>query len=282
MSYVSGMCRMLAVHAAAPTSLTPLLIGSPTSLAGQSRCDRSGEHHFDGWGLGWYDLTGPRTEFGVAAACDDPQFNSAAGRITANIALAHVRDASVGSVRVENCHPFAYGPWLFCHNGTIEGFDRLRSRFERETLPELAATRRGDTDSEHLFRWLLSNAVREGLLSPEITSVASANRADVDGLYDVVRESLRRVLGWCAAEDVPPPTGLNLFLTDGRLLIAVRHGRTLAWRSVDASSDATAMTVVASEPTDAESLIQGAPWRDLPEPSILTIDASGRVVVRPF
>ena len=40
--------------------------------------------------------------------------------------------------------PFRYGPWLFCHNGTIEGFDRLRPSFERETLPELAASRRGD------------------------------------------------------------------------------------------------------------------------------------------
>lgn len=268
---------MLAVHAAAPTALAPLLLGTTTSLAGQSRCDRSGQHHLDGWGLGWYEPTGPRMEYGIAAACDDPKFLAAAERLSAKLALAHVRDASVGSVRVENCHPFVYGPWLFCHNGTIEGFDRLRPLFERETLPELAASRRGDTDSEHLFRWLLSNAVREGLLRPEITNVASANRADVEGLYAVVRESLRRVLGWVADQDVPPPTGLNLFLTDGRLLVAVRHGRTLSWKTVDASAGKTAMTMIASEPTD-----DSRDWRELPDPSILTIDASGRAVVRPF
>lgn len=268
---------MLAVHAAEPVALAPLLVGSATSLAGQSRCDRTGENHRDGWGLGWYESTGPRTQFGVDAACDDPQFTATAEQLTPKVALAHVRNASVGSVRVENCHPFVYGPWLFCHNGTIEGFERLRPSFLRETLPELSATFRGDTDSEHLFRWLLSNAVREGLLSPQITSVSSANRADVAGLYGLVRESLRRVLGWCAAQDVPTPTGLNLFLTDGRLLIAARHGRTMWWRPVDVESTAPSATIVASEPTD-----DAAPWRELTDPSILTIDASGRAVVRPF
>jgi glutamine amidotransferase len=268
---------MLAVHAAEPVAMSSLLVGSATSLAGQSRGDRTGQDHRDGWGLGWYEPTGARTQYGDAAACDDPQFATAAERLTARIALAHVRDASVGSVRIENCHPFVYGPWLFCHNGTIEGFDRLRPTFLRETLPELSASFRGDTDSEHLFRWLLSNAVREGLLSPQITNVSSAHRADADGLYRLVRESLRRVLGWCEAQDVPPPTGLNLFLTDGRLLIAVRHSRTLWWHPVEAGADISNATVVSSEPTDDR-----APWRELPDPSILTIDSSGRAVVRPF
>ena len=284
---VTIMCRMLAVYAAAPLPLAPWLIDAPASLAAQSRCDRTNEHHRDGWGLGWYDDAGLRVQRSVAAACDDPEFTAAATALSARIAFAHVRDASVGTIRPENSHPFTYGPWLFCHNGTIEGFDRLRASFERETLPELQATRRGDTDSEQLFLWLLSNAAREGFQLSNDDQSASGDRPDVAGMYAVVRESLRRLLGWCAAIDVVAPPGLNLFLSDGRMLIAVRHSRTLWWKHDATEQSARGAVVIASEPTDADAgnenaTESSAPWRELPDPSILTIEASGCSTVRPF
>lgn len=268
------MCRLYAVFAPRSATLLESLVDSPTSLVRQSAGDRVGDTHRDGWGIGWYAQGGPYVVRGVAPAGDDPKFAEAARTIRSPIVLAHVRDASVGVVREENCHPFVYGPWLFCHNGTIESFDRLRPSFERETAPELAAARRGDTDSEHLFLWILSNLAREGFaLTPEGRE-RSCERVDVDGLYSIVRESLRRLLGWGAAAQVAEPTGLNLLLTDGRLLVAVRHGRTL-WTQEPAHAEG-APIVIASEPTD-----EAGPWREADDRSILTVDAHGRLLARP-
>lgn len=270
------MCRMLFIFAAEPTPAVEALVTAPMSLAKQSRRDRTGEHHLDGWGIGWYDAAGPRTVHGVLPACDDPKFAETAAAATSRIVIGHVRDASVGSVRAQNCHPFIHGPWMFCHNGTIEGFDRLRDSFDRETLPELAATRRGDTDSEHLFHWILSNLSREGFALASGGNGETVERVDVDGLYAIVRESLRRLLGWCAAVDVAAPTGLNLFLTDGRIATAVRHGRTLERRSTILSAGG-ATHEIASEPTD-----DVGPWSEVSDPSILTIDAHGHLLARPL
>lgn len=275
------MCRMLAVHAAEPISSTDILLAGPHALVEQSRLDRAGDHHRDGWGIGWYDDAGPHVSRSIAPAGDDPRFVETAKRAVGQIVLAHVRDASVGVIREENCHPFVYGPWMFCHNGTLEGFDRLQPSFERETLPELQAARHGDTDSEALFLWLLSNTVREGFtILPGDGDPATRDRIDVDGLYGIVRESLRRLAGWAAAAQLDPPKGLNLLLTDGRILIAVRHGRTLSWRTLQPIGGARPTVIIASEPTDAalHDALHG--WREFEDRSILTIDAAGRVALR--
>ena len=61
--------------------------------------------------------------------------------------LAHIRYATVGSVRAENCHPFAQEDvsgreWTMIHNGTIYS-GRNTYRYYK--------TQEGDTDSERLF-----------------------------------------------------------------------------------------------------------------------------------
>lgn len=275
------MCRMLAVHSTEPFAAADLLLAGPHSLVEQSRLDRAGDHHRDGWGIGWYDHAGPRVARSIAPAGDDARFAETADRAVGRIVLAHVRDASVGVIREENCHPFVYGPWMFCHNGTLEGFDRLQPSFERETLPELQSARRGDTDSEALFLWLLSNVAREGFtILPGDGRSPARDRIDVDGLYGIVRESLRRLAGWAAAAQVDPPTGLNLLLTDGRILVAARRGRTLSWRTLPSAGGVRPTVVVASEPTDdaPHDTLHG--WREIEDRSILTVDAAGRVSLR--
>jgi len=267
---------MYAVFAPQSVSLAEALVDSPTSIAKQSAGDRAGDTHRDGWGIGWYDEHGPQAVRGVVPACDDPDFVAVARSVRSPIVLAHVRDASVGVVREENCHPFVYGSWMFCHNGTLEGFDRLRPSFDREISPDLAAVRRGDTDSEYLFLWILSNLAREGFALTPDGRERSCERVDVDGLYAVVRESLRRLIGWAVAAGVAEPTGLNLLLTDGRLLVAVRHGRTLWTQTLPPTHDERTTVFVASEPTD-----ERGPWREADDRSILTVDAHGRLLARP-
>jgi len=56
----------------------------------------------------------------------------------------------------ENCHPFQNGRYLWMHNGSIEGFSRIKRRL-RESLPDpLYDAVQGTTDSEHAFALFLS------------------------------------------------------------------------------------------------------------------------------
>ena len=69
--------------------------------------------------------------------------------------LAHVRKATQGPVRIENCHPFVRQwqgrHWSFCHNGDLKHF---APRLDGSLLPI------GDTDSERAFCFLLQELRR--------------------------------------------------------------------------------------------------------------------------
>jgi predicted glutamine amidotransferase len=75
--------------------------------------------------------------------------------------LLHARNASCGSVTINNTHPFEQEidgkPWFFCHNGTI-----------RDPLPSFSTLGSdSETDSEWLFHALLpylwENSILEGI-----------------------------------------------------------------------------------------------------------------------
>jgi glutamine amidotransferase len=70
---------------------------------------------------------------------------------------------------------------------------------------------RGDTDSEHVFRLLLSN--RE--------------RTPSQPLFDLVRATVRQVLAWCEQLRPGAPIGLNIMVTNGSDFVGTRLGRTL-------------------------------------------------------
>jgi predicted glutamine amidotransferase len=52
--------------------------------------------------------------------------------------FAHVRamdavaDAVVGSVSIQNCHPFRWGTYTFMHNGGIRYFSSIKRRMQAE------------------------------------------------------------------------------------------------------------------------------------------------------
>lgn len=65
--------------------------------------------------------------------------------------LAHIRLATVGATKPQNCHPFqgvdASGrTWIMIHNGTI---------YSSKTLMKYLDQQKGDTDSERVFLYLL-------------------------------------------------------------------------------------------------------------------------------
>ena len=157
------MCRLYGFRASAETKVECTLVYAQNALLFQSRSDLRGKSHPDGWGIGFYLGTMPQLEHRAAAAYQDVQFSRAAERVYSRTVVAHIRMATMGSVALENTHPFSYGPWIFAHNGTLTAFATLQDRLVSETGPRLQAFRKGSTDSEQIFFWLLSRLERNGI-----------------------------------------------------------------------------------------------------------------------
>ncbi len=256
------MCRFYAHHAARPRAVANELLRHGTSLLAQSCCDRRGEAHGDGWGIGHYVDDRPRVVRRAEAAATSAEFRETAESIQATTLLAHVRQASVGELRETNSHPFVHGRWMFAHNGTVTGFANVGPRLRQQTAGPLLAAIQGTTDSELLFYWLLTRLEPIGIDAE--STIGHANR-----VRDVVANSVRQLADWCATEPSDEPAKFNLLLTNGRLMIATRWNHALHLLSRDdsrGSSSPGRSVAVASEPVNDE------PWSEVPDQSILTID----------
>jgi len=147
------MCRLFAQRADPDFDYCEPLCGAASALRFQSY------RHPHGWGIGWYVGREPRVRRGLLPAHADRAFVEAARAARSRLVLVHVRDASVGRVAAENTHPFAAGPWLFAHNGTVARFKTsasLRAAIERRVHPRLRRRIRGETDSERCFYLFLT------------------------------------------------------------------------------------------------------------------------------
>ncbi|MDD9942885.1 MAG: class II glutamine amidotransferase [Myxococcales bacterium] len=168
----------------------------------------------DGWGIGFYHA-------GEVLHKKRPKADAATGwagmfeGVRSDVAIAHVRDATVGAPRANNTHPFRMRQWLFAHGGSIGGFAAIRDRLVTGLPDFLQRNLRGDTDSEHLFHVLLSFLHDSGQIDvPEAAeqAVGAAIRSTVTLVDQLSRE-------------VGAPVGdLNLALTNGRDLYLLRRG----------------------------------------------------------
>lgn len=258
---------MFAIIADHPMGVANELLQSTNCLLTQSRGRDGCGPHGDGWGIGFHAAGRPRVVRGARPAFDDAAFLAAARSATATAILAHVRQASVGDCSEANTHPFAYGPWLFAHNGTVTAFDRVGPWLERETLPALAAARRGATDSEQVFLWLLSRLIRAGIAADEPCD-------DPPRLARQVGTAVRTLADHCLTLHPAEPPRLNFLLTDGRTLIASRWNHSLYWRnSPDGSATGSATgTAAGCHIAAASEPIGDMPWQELPNHSVLCVD----------
>ncbi len=269
------MCRLYGFHANEPTKVECTLVHAQNALMVQSRQDLAGHDHTHGWGIATYEDGCPHVERQAWAAYHGEHFRRAAARIFARQVVAHVRHATVGAARIENTHPFADGPWAFVHNGTVPGFAQLRPRLLALLPPARRAAIRGDTDSEHIFQYLLDLRAR----APE--------RA----LSDVLREGLRQIVQWCREIEPAAGIGLNVILTDGARMVGSRLGRTLYYVEREGVQDCEICgfphvhhdphrryraVVVASEPISQED------WREVPEQSIYRVSERFRLESEPL
>lgn len=242
-----------------------------------------------GWGVGFYQAgevllkrrpIDDRAEIGLADMLRD---------IRSDLVVAHVRAATVGTLRTENTHPFRYRQWLFAHTGTIEAFSTLRSRLS-ESLPQfLQRDVRGETDSELLFHLFLSFLHDAGQLDRPAVDASAARTA--------LRSSISLVDRLCA-EEGHPPSAMNILVTSPEYLLAGHGGARMGYRSFHGQADlerlfgdgglgrmripdfaASRATIVASDFED-DALPLG--WTPVPERAIVTFTRSDDPVVEPI
>ena len=268
------MCRLYGLRASEATKVECSLVYAQNALLQQSRGDLRGERHPDGWGICCYENSLPVVERRDTAAHADAMFSRTAERVYARTVIAHVRAATVGAHDLSNTHPFVHGHWAFAHNGTLRGFDRIRPWMEAETGSAFLALKRGQTDSEAAFYFLLARATRWGI-------DLERPCADADAWLHVLDSVMRELDRRCAAAEPQRPARLNFLITDGNSMFATRWRNSLSWVYREGLRDCEICGIphvhhrsghryravaVASEPITHE------PWREVPEAGILHVN----------
>ncbi|HYH60002.1 MAG TPA: class II glutamine amidotransferase [Thermoleophilaceae bacterium] len=181
------MCRVLGCVSAEPISIEHELLHAQNPLIHQSA------EHDSGWGMAVYqraDSEQPSLVRFPEAAYADGEFKRATS-MHGRMFNAHLRRATLGGLTLVNTHPFVLGEYSFSHNGTVIRYPKLLERG--------VAAPQGETDSEHLFNWLMCH-------------------------YDAAdpRGSLRALVQACIERS--PFSGLNFLFSDGERLYAYKLG----------------------------------------------------------
>lgn len=270
------MCRLYAMHANEPTRVECGLVKSQNALMAQSESDMQGYAHGHGWGVADYPDGVPMVEKQVWAAFHGEHFSRKAARVYAKTVIAHVRRATVGGTSIENTHPFHHGRWIFAHNGTVTNFDAVRMLMLDHIDPLHRSEIRGTTDSEHVFRYLMSLFLQH----PE------------RGLVETVRKGLEQVIAWCAEVDPKARVGLNIILTDGEHMIGSRYNRSLVYLCRDHSFDCPicgephvhhdARTNYQAVEIASEPVTVGEDWYEVPNHTIFHVAEDYRLDMGPL
>lgn len=244
------MCRMVC-YLGPPVTLAELLLDPADGLSEQAwkpRYQTHGTMNADGFGAGWYDparSATPALYRRAGAIWSDRTFDSVARLVASGAVLAAVRSATPPlPVHEFNTPPFASGPWLFAHNGAIDGFAGSAGVALRGMLSTArAAALEGSTDSETLFALVL-DAMDRG---------AQPAAAMIDAIARVEAVTAAR---------------LTMLITDGHQAVGVARSDSLFVRE---RHDAV---TVASEPFGGD---EG--WNRIPDRSVIEA-RPGAVTVR--
>ncbi len=151
------MCQLLGMNSNTPTDVT-------FSFAGFAQRGGRTDHHADGWGIAFFEGRGARLFVDPGAAAESPVADLIRSYpIKSNNVISHIRKATVGAVKLENCHPFMrelWGRyWVFAHNGDLKDYaPRLHSHFQPV----------GSTDSELAFCWLMQELAKSHATVPPV------------------------------------------------------------------------------------------------------------------
>jgi predicted glutamine amidotransferase len=240
------MCRVLGVVASGPESLAEVLARS------DGFCELS-HKHADGWGVAWYEAGDLRIVKGALPAWMDPGYEPALASVTGDIAMVHLRRASIGiPVLLENCHPYGEGTVAFEHNGQFRVSERLRAHYTDSGLRPCEGT----TDSELYFGLVLDAFSRTGSWPSAIYEAASLITRDL----------------W-ADDPHDNPNALNCLLLTPDALYGFSQSEP-SKREADAPPDTYVLRLVEREDavivTSTHWEVEGA--TDIPERTVVQVD----------
>ena len=206
------MCRHLA-YLGPPATLRSVLIDPPHGLYRQAwapRRQRHGTVNADGFGVGWYAPGDPEPARyrRTGPIWADESFADVARVTRSGAMLAAVRSATAGTDLGEAAAaPFTSGPWLFSHNGVIEGWPGSVAGLAATLPADLLLGLEARVDSALawalvLYRLRLGAAPAEALAD----TIGALRAAGVAGRF-------------------------NFLLTDGQVIAATAAGDTLFYRA---------------------------------------------------
>jgi len=234
------MCRWITFISTQEMTLSDIVLKPSNSLVEQS-IDASYHPGFtqrynhtinaDGFGVGWYHKNGPNPALfrDTQPAWSNVNLREICTSTKSSCVIAHVRAASPGmGVDMPNVHPFKVGRLLFCHNGAIQQFAKIRRKLMAQFTDEAFAHVKGTTDSECAFALILTNLSQDGR-GPNHGSVSPFKQEEPfghDRLYEAVKRTIRQLEHMLhlsgIAESTDVPSRMNFALTDGETVICSR------------------------------------------------------------
>ncbi len=213
---VLAMCRLYGFQSSFPV-FPYLLTQADTGFVALS------SKHRDGWGMACYQGEQLSVTHSLQQAKQDTRFQEL-GQILATSMIAHLRLATIGDQRVTNNHPFAYQNWTFAHNGNIKHFDRYRHLILSQISPHFKFQIQGDTDSELIFLFILTELDRWGyVINPIYYSTRELGQAVKWAL-----ENLLSLIGPFLHEaGEPTETYISFLMSNGHVMLAHQGGQPL-------------------------------------------------------
>ncbi|GBF80002.1 class II glutamine amidotransferase [Aphanothece sacrum] len=144
------MCQLLGMNCNIPTDIC---------FSFEGFCERGGktDEHQDGWGIAFFEGKGCRLFLDAKPSTVSPIAELVKRYpIHSTHVIAHIRKATKGEIKLENCHPFRrelWGRyWVFAHNGDLLTFEPNNYQFYQAV---------GTTDSEQAFCFILDQLRQE-------------------------------------------------------------------------------------------------------------------------
>jgi predicted glutamine amidotransferase len=215
------MCRAL-LYLGEPVLLDNLLFQPDSALVRQSYMPKMLHMlNLAGFGMRAWDPASREPAAPFSYASDalpvfDRNLKNLATKVAARCVLAHVRGVAYSTqveISLQNVHPFQFPgiPLALAHNGDLARFAELRPRLAAHVRPDIAAQVRGTTDSEWIYALLLSQ-----LDDPRRAPAGEALVQAIARTLAIIREERARL-------GIDVSSSVNLFVTDGRQVAAVRY-----------------------------------------------------------
>lgn len=215
------MCRAL-LYLGQPVLLDNLLFQPDSALVKQSYMPKLLHLlNLAGFGLRAWDphSHAPDAPFAYGSSSlpvFDRNLKNLAEKLRATCVLGHVRGVAYSSsvdISLQNVHPFQFPgvPLTMAHNGDLARIAEMKPLLAKHVNPAFLRHIRGTTDSEWIYALIVS-----ALPDPH-------RRATRDELLGAIEKALNVIRAVRAQLGIDLSSSVNLFMTDGTQLAAVRY-----------------------------------------------------------